>query len=87
MKQSSFAAKEFVLKPKRTRKEKFLQEMEEVVPWARLEALIEPHYPKAGKGRKPYGLSTMLRIYFMQQWFGYSDAGMGWKRHCMTFHC
>ena len=39
-------------------------------------ALIEPHYPKAGKGRKPYGLSTMLRIYFMQQWFGYSDAGM-----------
>lgn len=76
MKQRSFAAKEFALKPKRTRKEKFLQEMEEVVPWVRLEALIEPHYPKAGKGRKPYELSTMLRIYFMQQWFGYSDAGM-----------
>jgi IS5 family transposase len=76
MKQMSFAAIEYVKKPKQTRKEKFLQEMEAVVPWTRLLAVIEPHYPKAGNGRRPYELSTMLRIHFMQQWFGYSDAAM-----------
>src|SRR5262249_35105436 len=47
-----------------------------VVPWVRLEALIEPHYPVAGKGRKPYPLSTMLRVHFLQHWYGYSDPGM-----------
>jgi IS5 family transposase len=76
MKQMSFAVSEYVKKPKQTRKEKFLQEMGLVVPWARLVAVIEPHYPKAGNGRRPYELSTMLRIHFMQQWFGYSDAAM-----------
>jgi IS5 family transposase len=76
MKQMSFAASEYVKKPKQTRKERFLQEMERVVPWARLHAVIEPHYPKAGNGRRPYELATMLRIHFMQQWFGYSDAAM-----------
>lgn len=76
MKQLSFAAKDYVKKPKETRKEKFLREMEAVVPWTRLLAVIEPHYPKAGHGRRPYELSTMLRIHFMQQWFGYSDAAM-----------
>lgn len=76
MKQLSFAANEFVKKPKQTRREKFLGEMESVVPWARLLGVIEPYYPKAGKGRRPYELSTMLRIHFMQQWFGYSDAAM-----------
>lgn len=76
MKQLSFAAKEYVKKPKETRKEKFLREMEAVVPWGRLLSVIEPHYPKAGNGRRPYALSTMLRIHFLQQWFGYSDAAM-----------
>jgi IS5 family transposase len=76
MKQMSFAASEYVKKPKQTRKERFLQEMEAVVPWTRLLAVIEPYYPKAGKGRRPYELPTMLRIHFMQQWFGYSDAAM-----------
>jgi len=76
MKQKSFATSEFVKKPKQTRKEKFLQEMELVVPWTRLQSVIEPHYPKAGNGRRPYELPTMLRIHFMQQWFGYSDAAM-----------
>ncbi|OIQ79948.1 transposase DDE domain protein [mine drainage metagenome] len=76
MKQMSFAASEYVKKPKQTRKERFLQEMELVVPWTRLLAVIEPHYPKAGNGRRPYELATMLRIHFMQQWFGYSDAAM-----------
>jgi IS5 family transposase len=76
MKQISFAASEYVKKPKQTRKGRFLHEMEAVVPWARLLSVIEPHYPKAGNGRRPYELSTMLRIHFMQQWFGYSDAAM-----------
>jgi IS5 family transposase len=50
--------------------------MERVVPWSRLEALIEPYYPKKGNGRPPLALSAMLRIHFMQQWFGYSDPAM-----------
>ncbi len=50
--------------------------METVVPWSRLESLIEPFYPKKGNGRPPMPLSTMLRIHFMQQWFGYSDPAM-----------
>jgi IS5 family transposase len=49
--------------------------METVVPWSELEALIEPYYPKAGKGRHPVGLHTMLRIYFLQHWFNLSDTG------------
>ena len=49
--------------------------MEGVVPWRKLEALIEPHYPKAGNGRQPVGLSIMLRVYFLQQWFSLSDPG------------
>jgi IS5 family transposase len=47
-----------------------------VVPWPELLALVEPHYPKAGNGRQPAGLSIMLRTYFLQQWFGFSDPGM-----------
>jgi IS5 family transposase len=61
---------------KQTRKAVFLSEMERVVPWARLEALIEPVYPKRGNGRPPMPLATMLRIHFLQQWFGYSDPAM-----------
>ena len=61
------------LSTKRTRKREFLDEMNRVVPWAQLIALIEPHYPKGKTGRPPMGISTMLRIHFMQQWFGLSD--------------
>ena len=60
---------------RKSRREQFLNTMEAVVPWAELEALIEPHYPKAGKGRQPVGLRTMLRIYFLQHWFNLSDPG------------
>ncbi len=56
-----------------TRRERFLAEMDAVIPWPRLVALIEPHYPKAGNGRQPIGLERMLRIYFLQQWFNLSD--------------
>ena len=60
-------------KGRTTRRERFLAEMNAVMPWARLTALIEPHYPKAGSGRPPLPLERMLRIYFMQQWFNLSD--------------
>ena len=77
MNQLSFAEKGFLPKAgKQTRKAVFLSEMEAVVPWSRLEVLIEPFYPKKGNGRPPMPLGTMLRIHFMQQWFGYSDPAM-----------
>ncbi|MFM2006952.1 MAG: hypothetical protein RLZZ09_2607 [Pseudomonadota bacterium] len=74
MKQTTFA---FDLKKKQTRREKFLAEMEQAVPWSALWAVIEPHYPKAGRrGRQPYPLGTMLRLYFIQQWYALSDPGL-----------
>jgi IS5 family transposase len=61
---------------KKTRRAVFLDEMEQVVPWAELGTLIEPHYPKAGNGRPPVGVERMLRIYFLQQWFNLSDPAV-----------
>lgn len=71
--QTSFAGLAWSTKGKVTRRERFLAEMESVIPWARLIALIEPHYPKPGRGRRPLGLEKMLRIYFVQHWFDLSD--------------
>ena len=77
MKQLSLAETGFLPKAgKQTRRAVFLAEMETVVPWSRLEALIEPFYPRKGNGRPPMPLGKMLRIHFMQQWFGYSDPVM-----------
>lgn len=77
MKQATFASLSFDAKKKRTRREVFLAEMEQVIPWDLLEAIIEPHYPRAGRrGRPPMPLGTMLRIHFMQQWYALSDPGM-----------
>src|SRR5215510_8646592 len=73
MKQTTFASLAWNAKGKTTRRERFLAEMNAVIPWTRLSALIEPHYPKAGDGRQPMPLERMLRIYFMQQWFNLSD--------------
>ena len=61
---------------KKTRRAEFLEEMELVVPWAELVALVEPHYPKAGNGRRPVGVERMLRMYFLQQWFNLSDPAV-----------
>ena len=61
---------------KKTRRAAFLEEMEEVVPWSALCALVEPHYPKAGNGRRPVGIERMMRIYFLQQWFNLSDPAV-----------
>jgi len=71
--QRTFAWMAWQAKGKVTRRECFVAEMDAVIPWARLQALIEPHYPKAGNGRQPLGLEKMLRIYFLQQWFNLSD--------------
>ena len=61
---------------KSTRRAVFLAEMDAIVPWAKLVALIEPHYPKAGNGRPPMPLDRMLRIHFLQHWFNLSDPAM-----------
>lgn len=71
--QRTFASVAWQQKGKITRRERFLAEMNAVIPWQRLLAVIEPHYPKAGRGRQPLGLEKMLRIYFVQQWFNLSD--------------
>jgi len=73
--QLRFATLDHQNKKKRTKREVFLDEMDDVVPWVRLSALIAPHYPKVGNGRRPYPLETMLRIYFLQQWYQLSDPG------------
>jgi IS5 family transposase len=72
----SFSDFEYAGKRKQTRRERFLAEMEQVVPWSGLVALIEPHCPKAGGGRKPYPLETMLRIDPLQNWFSLNDPAM-----------
>lgn len=56
-----------------TKRDVFLQTMEQLVPWVDLCSVIEPHYPKAGNGRPPVGLERMLRMYFVQQWFNLAD--------------
>lgn len=76
MKQMTLAATGFERYAKTTRRAAFLAEMERVVPWAALRALIEPVYPKAGKGRPPVGAERMLRIHFLQQWFNLSDPAV-----------
>ena len=61
---------------KKTKRALFLEEMEQVVPWAKLCGRIEPHYPKGSNGRPPVGVERMLRIYFLQQWFNLSDPAV-----------
>jgi IS5 family transposase len=74
--QRSFAQAEFAQKKKTTRRERFLNEMEVVVPWAKLVAGIEPFYFKGERGRKPVGLERMLRMYFLQQWYTLADEAL-----------
>jgi transposase, IS5 family len=74
--QGSFAEAEYAGKKKQTRRDKFLAEMELVVPWARLVERLRPLYPKGERGRPPIGLERMLRIYFLQQWYGLADEAL-----------
>ena len=75
--QLSFSSLDFAAKKKRTKRDVFLAEMAAVAPWEKLEALIDPLYPRLGPqgGRRPFPLSTMLRIYCLQQWYNLSDPG------------
>lgn len=77
MRQTSLAEGSFVKYKKVTRKEQFLNQMDQIIPWKELSKAIEPHYPKPkGSGRRPVGIERMLRIHFMQHWFNLSDPGM-----------
>ena len=76
MKQTSFAMSGFDKYAKTTRRAAFLAQMDRVVPWSALCALIEPVYPKPGNGRPPVGLERMLRLYFLQHWFNLSDPAL-----------
>ena len=76
MKQKTLATMGFDKYAKTTRRAVFLGEMDRVVPWSELCALIEPVYPKPGNGRPPVGLEKMLRIYFLQHWFNLSDPAV-----------
>ena len=74
--QGSFSQAEYAGKKKQTRRDKFLAEMEQVVPWSRLVARLQPLYPKGERGRPPIGVERMLRIYFLQQWYGLADEAL-----------
>ena len=74
--QGSFSQAEYAGKKKQTRRDRFLAEMEQVVPWARLVERLRPFYPKGERGRPPIGLERMLRIHFLQQWYGLADEAM-----------
>ena len=76
MEQSTFAELEHDSKKRRTRREVFLEKMDALIPWNRLEARIEPFYPKAGRGRRPYPLGAMLRVHCVQLFYNLSDPGM-----------
>ncbi len=77
MKQNSFALDGFEKYRKKTRKEIFLEEMDQIIPWKELTEAIEPYYPNPkGAGRRPVGLERMLRIHFLQHWFELSDPGV-----------
>src|ERR1017187_198681 len=72
----SFSQAEFAAKKKTTRREKFLLRLESVIPWVKLPAVIEPFYPKGERGRPPVGLERMLRVYFLQPWYGFAGEGL-----------
>ena len=76
MDQLSFSEAEYNHKKRKTRREKFLDQMEELIPWKRLEGKIRKHYPQSGNGRRPYELSTMLRVHCMQLFYNLSDPAM-----------
>ena len=76
MEQPTFADLEYLQKKRKTRREQFLERMDGLLPWAEMEARIAPYYPKAGRGRRPYPLSVMLRVHCVQLFYNLSDPGM-----------
>ena len=84
MRQMTFTDAEYAGKRKQTRKELFLIEMDQVVPWKNLIALIGPHYPKDEGGRPTYPLMAMLRVHLVQNWFGYAALHRSFKSASQT---
>ena len=76
LQQGSFLQAEYASKKKQTRRDKFLAEMEQVLPWPRLVARLAPLYPKGERGRPPVALERMLRVHFLQQWYALADPAM-----------
>ena len=76
MEQPTFADVDYESKKRKTRREKFLERMDGLIPWERLEGRIRPFYPTAGRGRHPYTLSAMLRVHCVQLFYNLSDPGM-----------
>ena len=77
MRQQSFTAEDFEKYRKKTRKEVFLEEMDQIIPWQEMSEAVKPHYPAPkGAGRRPIGIERMLRIQFLQHWFELSDPGV-----------
>ncbi len=74
--QPTFADLEYQYKRRKTRREVFLEKLDALVPWSRLEGRIEPYYPKAGKGRRPYPLPAILRVHVVQVCYNLSDPAM-----------
>jgi len=83
----SFSDFEYAGKHKQKRRERFLAEMDQVVPWAGILGLSIPSYPKVGGGRKPYHLETMLRIQMLQNWFSLNDRAMKEALYEITPKC
>jgi transposase, IS5 family len=76
MRQDTFAGRGFEMHHKKPRKEKFLEDMEHIIPWKELSEAVEPFHPNPqGAGRRPMGIERMLRIHFLQHWFNLSDPG------------
>ncbi|MDE0044747.1 MAG: IS5 family transposase, partial [bacterium] len=75
MEQTTFSELEHDMKKRRTRRELFLRKMDGLIPWSALESRIEPFYPKAGRGRRPYPLGVMLRVHCVQLFYNLSDPG------------
>ena len=76
MDQPTFADIEYQGKKRKTRREMFLERMDGLIPWQKLEDRISPHYPRAGRGRHPYPLAVMLRVHCVQLFYNLSDPGM-----------
>ena len=73
MKQATFTDIEYSFRKKKTRREEFLEIMDEIIPWDEWAGVIEPYYPKGKRGRPPMGIEKMLRMYLLQIWFNLSD--------------
>jgi len=74
--QKSFADMEYGNRKRRTRRDEFLEAMNEIIAWDEWSALVEPYYPKGKRGRPPRGVEIMLRMYLLQNWFNLSDEGL-----------